>query len=73
VFRLATNTEAIQMKKQRIHLMNSGDQEGTIDVLMALADMGFDVKCVMLDSVSTLQAEREFASDEPEPDTETLH
>lgn len=61
------------MKKQRIHLMNAGDQDGTVDVLMALADMGFDVKCVMLESVSTLQAEREFASDEPAPEPETVH
>lgn len=63
------------MKKQRIHLMNAGDQDGTIDVLMALADMGFDVNCVMLESTSVLKAEREFASDEtePEPEPETVH
>lgn len=61
------------MKKQRIHLMNAGDQGGTIDVLIALADLGFDIGCVMLESVSIIKAEREFASDEPAPEPETVH
>jgi hypothetical protein len=35
------------MTKQTFELNNFGDQYAATDMVIALADMGFDVKCVM--------------------------
>jgi hypothetical protein len=51
------------MTKQTFELNNCGDQDATTDMVIALADMGFDVKCVMHESVSMIRAEREMAAD----------
>lgn len=61
------------MKKQTFRLNNAGDQDATVDAILALADMGFDVSCVMLESVSIIQATREFADDESEEELQTRH
>jgi hypothetical protein len=52
------------MTKQTFELNNCGDQDATTDMVIALADMGFDVKCVMHESVSMIRAEREMAADD---------
>jgi hypothetical protein len=52
------------MTKQTFELNNCGDQDATTDIVIALAVLGFDVKCVMHESVSMIRAEREMADNE---------
>lgn len=51
------------MTKQTIIIANYGDQDATTDLVMALADMGFSIKCAMCETASTVQAERELVDD----------
>ena len=48
------------MTKQTIIIANYGDQDATTDLVMALADMGFSIKCAMCEAAPTVQAEREL-------------
>lgn len=58
------------MKKQTILVNNNGDQDAAVDIILHLAELGFDVSCAMTELSSCLKAEREFQEDAPD---ETIH
>lgn len=60
------------MKKQKITVHNMGDQDATVDMVLNLAELGFTIKCAMLEHASVLECEREFAEFESQQE-ETIH
>lgn len=57
------------MTKQKILIHSTGDQESITDIIIAFAEMGFDIKCAMTEGASVLKAERDLCDEEPsEPD-----
>jgi hypothetical protein len=57
------------MKKQTILINNNGNQDSIVDIILQLAELGFDVSCAMTELSSCLKAEREFADSEESADT----
>lgn len=61
------------MKKQKITVHNMGDQDATVDMVLNLAELGFTIKCAMLEHASVLECEREFAEYEPAEEEPVIH